>query len=440
MREAMATETPISELNGRDEVPFESEAAEHARRASDQTSVLDLLIILAERKRMIFRVTLAFALIAIIVSLVLPVRYTATVILLPPQQGSSASLALSSELGGIGGLGSMAGASRGLSALAGSALGFSSPNDMYVAMLKSDAVEDAMIEKYGLMKEYHKRYLSDTRKKFEHYTTINGSGKDRLIHISIEDHDPRRAAELANGYVAQFRKLTEHLAVTEASQRKDFFEEQLKQADQKLGDAEEALKETELKTGLIQVDSQARALIETVANLRAQIAAREMMIQGMHTYATGQNAQYAQAEQQLKSLRAQLAKLGGDQATADGLIVPKGKIPEASLEYLSKLRDVKYYEAIFEVLARQYELAKLDEAKEGAMVQVVAPAIPPDKKSFPKRALIVSCATVAGFLLAIFLALWQASLQRMEEDPETSSKLSILRRACSFRTRRMPQS
>lgn len=433
----MATETPISELNGRGDVPFESEAPEHARRAPDQVAVLDLLIIIAERKRMILKFTAVFALIALIVSLLLPARYTATVILLPPQQSSSMGMALASGLEGMGGLGSIAGASRGLSALAGSALGFSTPNDMYVAMLKSDAVEDGMVQKYGLMKEYHKRYLSDARKKFEHYTTINGSGKDRLIHISVEDHDPRRAAELANGYVAQFHDLTERLAVTEASQRRAFFGTQLKQANQQLGDAEESLKETELKTGLIQVDSQARALIETVANLRAQIAAREMILQGMQTYATGQNAQYAQAQQQLKSLRAQLAKLAGDRATADGLIVPKGKIPGAALEYLRKLRDVKYYEAIFEVLARQYELAKLDEAKEGALVQVVAPAVPPDKRSFPKRVLIVCCATVAGFLIAIFIALWLASLERMkQEDPGFSSKLSTLRRACAFRTRK----
>ena len=142
---------------------------------------------------------------------------------------------------------------------------------------------------------------------------MDGNAKDGLIHISVEDNDPRKAAAIANGYVEEFRNLSQNLAISEASQRRVFFEQQLEQAKDKLANAEEALKQTEQTTGLIQLDSQARALIETVATLRAQIAAREMMIQGMQTYATGQNAQMIQAQQELDSLRAQLAKLGGNQ-------------------------------------------------------------------------------------------------------------------------------
>lgn len=435
----MATETHISELNGRGDAPFESEMPERGSSSRDQISVIDLLIVVAERKRMIFLVTLAFAVIALVVSLLLPVRYKATVILLPPQQGSSMGMALASELGSVGGIGAIAGGSSGLSALAGSALGIGNTNDMYVAMLRSKTVEDAMVQHYGLMQEYQKHYLSDARKKFEDYTKVDGSGKDHLIHISVEDHDPRRAAELANGYVAQFRDLTQHMAITEAAQRRVFFGEQLKQANQNLENAEEAFKETEQKTGFIQLSSQARALIESAASLRAQIVGLETQIQGMQTYATGQNAQVARAQQELDSLRAQLARLTGSEEVDGGLIVPKGAIPSASLEYVRKLRDVQYYQAIFNVLARQFELAKLDEAKEGALVQIVDPAIPPDKKSFPKRLLIVGCAAVVGLLLAVCFAFWQASLRRLEDDPLTSSKLSILRRACSLRRQRTLQ-
>lgn len=428
----MATETPISDLNSRGEA-FGSNAPEHAPKTHDQLSVLDLLIILVERKRMIFWVTVAFALAAVVVSLVWPARYTATVLLLPPQQSSSMGMALASELGSMGGIGSLAGGSSGLSELAGSALGIGNTNDMYVSMLRSKAVEDAMVQQYGLMQEYHQHYLTDACKKFEHYSTVNGNGKDRLIHISVEDHDPRRAAELANGYVAQFRKLTEHLAITEAAQRRVFFADQLNQANQKLESAEEAFKETEQKTGFIEVNSQARALIESAAGLRAQIVSLETQIQGMRTYAGGQNAQLARAEQELDGLRGQLARLTGSEQNLDGLIIPKGQVPAASIEYMRKLRDVEYYQSMFNALARQLELAKLDEAKEGALVQVVDPAIPPDKRSWPKRTLIVACSTVLGFLIGIFVALWQASLQRMKVDPEASSKLAILRRACSIR-------
>ena len=292
-------------------------------------------------------------------------------------------------------------------------------------------------QQFGLMQEYNKRYLSDARKKFEHYASVDGSGKDGLIHISVEDHDPRRAAELANGYVDQFRELSERLAITEAGQRRMFFEQQLKQANQNLGAAEEALKETEQKTGLIEPDSQARALIESAAMLRAQITAREVQIQGMQTYATGQNAQLAEAQQELQSLKAQLAKLGGAGDDSSGIIVPKGEMTEAEMDYVRRLRDVKYYETIFDILARQFELAKLDEAKEGAVIQVVDPGAIPDKRSFPRRSLIVIGATFGGLIAGIFFVLFQTAFYRMRDAPQFSAKLARLRRAFVVRAPRV---
>lgn len=395
--------------------------------AADEISLLDVIIILAERKRTIFRITVIFAVLAIIVSLVLPKRYTASVVLLPPQQNSSLSAsALSSQLGNIGG---------GIAALAGGSLGLKNPNDMYVGMLKSRTVEDAMVEHFDLMREYRAKYPSDARKDFEGHVTIDGSGKDNLIHISIEDRDPNRAAELANGYIDQYRKLSEHLAITEASQRRLFFEQQLEQAKDKLADAEEALKETEQKTGLIQLDSQARALIESAVQLRAQIAAKEVQIQSLRTYATAENSELVQAQHELEGLHAQLDKLGGSANIDAGLMVPKGQVPAAGLEYVRKLRDVKYHEAVFEILARQFELAKLDEAKQGAVVQVVDAAIPPDRRSFPKRALIVIGATAVGLFFGVFLALVQASYEHLMRDSESASKFRHLRDVLRLRRR-----
>ncbi len=218
-----------------------------------------------------------------------------------------------------------------MAALAGSGLNLKNPNDMFIAMLKSRTVEDAMVQHFGLMQEYKQRYLSDACKALEKHATWDGNGKDGLIHISIEDHDPHRAAELANGYVDQLRKLSEGLALTEASQRRLFFEQQLQQVKDNLANAEEALKQTEQKTGLIQLDSQARALIESAAALRAQIAAKEVQIQSIRTFATSENSQLVQAQQELESLRTQLAKLGSSEDSDAGLMVPKGRVPEASL-------------------------------------------------------------------------------------------------------------
>jgi uncharacterized protein involved in exopolysaccharide biosynthesis len=407
-----------------------SELQEHADPSSvppsiapvsgdDEISLLDLLIVLAERKRIILSVTAAFAVIAIIVSLVLPPRYTATVTLLAPQQSSSMGAALASQLGNMG----------GMAALAGGSLGLKSPNDMYVAMFKSRTVEDAMVQHFGLMQEYHAKFSSDARKAFETHATVDGSAKDGMIHISVQDRDPRRAADIANGYVDQFRLQSQHLAITEASQRRLFFEQQLEQAKDNLANAEEAMKQTQQKTGVIQLDSQARALIESATSLRAQVAAKEVQIQGMRTYATGENSQVVQAQQELDSTRAQLAKLGGSEDSASGgIIVPKGQVPEAALEYVRKLRDVKYNETIFDILARQFEVAKLDEAKQGALIQVVDPAVSPDKRSFPKRGIIVMGATAAGFLTGIFIAFLLAGFRHLSADHETTLKLHLLRR------------
>jgi uncharacterized protein involved in exopolysaccharide biosynthesis len=393
-------------------------------KEDDEISLLDFLITLAERKRLILAVTTVVVCIGIIASLLLPLRFAATCTILPPQQNSSMNATLAAQLGNLG----------GMSALAGGALGMKNPNDMFVALMRSRTVEDSIVQRYGLVGEYHAHYLSDARRKLEQNARIDGDGKDGLIRISIEDPDPKRAAELANGYVDQFRDLSEHLAITEASQRRLFFERQLEQAKDNLANAEEALKETEQQTGLIQVDSQTRALIESAASLRAQIAAKEVQIRSLQTFATAQNAQLVQAEQELEGLEAQLAKLSGSGAGSDAsLMIPRGKVTEAGLEYVRKLRDVKYYETIFDLLARQYEMAKLDEAKEGALIQVVDPAIPPDRRSSPKRTLIVLGSTVLGLMLGVAIALVQATFERMNEDMENRQKLNIFWQKISFR-------
>jgi uncharacterized protein involved in exopolysaccharide biosynthesis len=395
-------------------------AAQPHEKPEDEISLLDILIVLARRKWLILKITFGLAIVALIVSLLLPKRYTAVTTVLPPQQSSSLSSALMSQIGNLGSLG----------ALAGSSIGLKNPNDMFVAMFKSRTVEDAMIERFGLMQEYHQKYMSTARKAFEGYATVESGTKDNLIHISLEDKDPKRAAEMANAYVEEYRKLSEHLAIGEASQRRLFFEQQLEQAKDNLANAEEGLKETQQKTGMIQLDSQARALIESAAQLRAQITAKEVQLQGMRTYATSENADVVQSQQELDSMRAQLAKLGGNaDDTSGGLILPRGQVPQVGIEYVRKLRDVKYYETIFEILARQFELAKLDEAKEGALIQVVDPAIVPDYKSFPKRGLITILAAVAGLFIGVFVALFKEGMERLRQDPEQSERLDILRRA-----------
>jgi uncharacterized protein involved in exopolysaccharide biosynthesis len=420
----MTTET--MQLDGNSAARPSTAAGNAAAEASDDTiSVLDILIVLAGRKGFILKVTAASALLAVLVSLILPARYAATVTILTPQQSPSMSAALSAQLGNLGSMASLA---------SGAGLSFKNPNDPYIGMLTSRSVEDAMVKNFDLMGEYHVKRLSDARKKFEKHVTIDGSGKDSMIHITIVDRDPQRAALLANGYVDQFHNLSRRLALTEASQRRLFFEQELELAKSRLAEAEEAMKQTEQSTGLIEVNSQAKALIDSAAILRAQIATKEVMIQGMETYATGENAQLVMARQELESMRGQLAKLGGStDSGSGGFILPKGMVPEAATEYIRKMRDVKYRETVFDILARQFEAAKLDEAKQGAIIQVVDAATAPDKRIFPKRGLIVVGTTVAGFFLANLAALFLVFFQHLKDDPESSRKLGALRKALSIR-------
>jgi tyrosine-protein kinase Etk/Wzc len=416
----MKTETPIPEASEHDEFPAVGSIDVHDGKGDEDISLLDLLILLAERKRIILAVTASFAILAALISLVLPKSYTGMVTLLPPQDNSS--------------LGSMSSQMGGMAALLTSGLGLKSSNDMYVALFKSRTVEDAMVQHFGLMQQYDSKYLSDAVKDFESHAMVDGSGKDGLIRVSVTDRDPNRAAELANGYVDQFRELSKHLAVTEASQRRLFFQQELEEAKNELANAEEALKKQEQETGVTQLDLQARELTQSAATLRGEIAAKKVEIEGMQAYATGENSQLVIAQRELESLRAQLAKVGGSEdAPGSELVIPKGKVPEASLEYVRKLRDVKYYETIFDILARQFELAKLDEAKQGSLIQVVDPAIVPDRRSFPKRAIIVIFATVIGMFFGLLTALVQGAYQHLGDRPGTKSKMQLLGKSLSLR-------
>jgi tyrosine-protein kinase Etk/Wzc len=394
-------------------------ATHEAAESSNDISLVDLLIVLGRRKKFLAVSTLAVFAVALIVTLLIPKRYTATITVLPPQQGSSLSSALLSQVGNLGALGSLAGGS----------LGLKNPADMTIALLKSRSVEDAMIQRFDLMKLYKEKRLSDARKSLENHTSIESNIKDGLIRIEIEDRDPKRASDMANAYVDEYQKFSQHLAIGEAGQRRLFFEHQLVGAKNDLAGAEEALKASQQKSGMIQLDSQAKALIESVAALRAEITAKEVEISSLSLSETSNNPDIRMAREQLAALQSQLRRIGGTQSGEDSdLIVPRGKIPQAGMDYVRKLRDVKYNEMIFEILAKQFEVAKIDEAREGAIIQVVDAAVPPDKKSFPKISLIVPAATLIWFVLAISGILFLQGIRRASRRPEDYRKLQAFKR------------
>jgi tyrosine-protein kinase Etk/Wzc len=385
-----------------------------------EVSLLDILAVLLERKRFIVRFVSGAAVLAIVVSLLLPVQYEAKIVLLPPAQNSSIGSSLLGQLGGLGALGSLA-------SLAGGGLSLKNPADMYVSLLTSRTVEDAMIQRFGLMQEYHEKRMSDARKAFEHRSTAVAGSKDGLIRLTVEDHDPKRAAELANGYVEEFRKLSGSLAITEAARRRLFFEQQLQQSKESLTAAEDAMTKTQESTGVLQIDSQARALIESAAILRGQVVAKQVQIEGMRSFATDDNPNVILAKQELAALQSQLDRVAGSkQDLGSDINMSKGRVTQSGMEYLRRFRDLKYQETIFELLAKEFEVAKLDEAREGAIVQVVDVAVPPDRKSSPHRTLIVIGTTILSFFVAVFWVLVRRGMKRTFEQPENRRRLDAI--------------
>jgi len=379
---------------------------------------------IADRWLAVLCITVGSAVLALAISFFLQPRYTATVSFLVPKRNSSLGFTLTSQFSAPPELGAL----RSLSGQP------ARPQDLYIGMLESQAIEDAVVIRFDLMQEYHARRLSDARRALEQHVLLDGDGVGGLIIIDVDDREPGRAASIANTYVAELRTMLDRLAVTEAARRRIFYEKEMEQSKQRLEGAEQALMETERATAVIQPDSQARVLIEAAANLRGSIAAKEVQIQGMRTYATGDNAQLVAAREELKGLQSELDRLGGAAKSEGDLVLPRGRLTQAGLEYARRLREVKYYETLYEALAGQMEVASLDQAKQGSLIQVVDPALPPDRRSFPQRGSITLGALVAGLLGGISYAFCAAGLRHLLAQPEVRGKLLYIRHMLSGKT------
>jgi tyrosine-protein kinase Etk/Wzc len=390
------------------------------RNREREMDSLDVLLVLSRYKQTILAVTLATTILAAIVSLLLPKMYTATTTILPPQQNQSAATALVGQIGVLNGL-------------SGSDLGLKNPSDLFVALLKSRSVQDGIIDQYDLRHEYWVKQYEDARKKLNSRSSIS-AGDEGLISISVSDGKPERAAELANAYVEQLRKLNQNLAVSEAGQRRLFYEQKLADEREDLAHAELALKQAQDKTGLIQPDAQSRAIIDAVAGTRAQVGIKEVQLQAMRTYATPNNPDLKRAEQELAALRGQLARLErntGEMGNGN-LEIPTRRLPEVELDYIRSARDLKYHEALYDFLSKQLEAARIDEAKEAVVVQVVDRAVPPEKKSSPRRALIVLVSAAVVFILSCLWALLTEAFHRRQQDPEQRERFAMLRHSLKF--------
>jgi tyrosine-protein kinase Etk/Wzc len=379
-----------------------------------EVGLIDVLTQLAQRKWLIGTMTALAMLTGVILGLVLPVRYTATTKLMPPQQIQSTASMMMNQLANIG-AGSLAAVASGGGLL-------KNPNDIYIGLLNSRPVADAIIQQFSLVAAYRAKDLTAARKRLAHYTTV-ASEKNGFIAVSVTDKDRQRVAEMANAYTKELRTITKTLAVTEAAQRRLFYEDQLKQAKEALLVAEESFQQVQQVRGLVQLDAQAKAMIESLALLRAQVAAKEVEVQALRSYSTEHNPEVELAQGELASLRGAAARLEQRNHSSGFADLGLGDVPGAGMEYLRAEHELKYRQAMFDLLIKQYDAARLDEAKDAAIIQVVEPAIPPDHKTSPNRISIFLFFTVSGFLGA---CLYLYACNAIERNLKLSQSLTNL--------------
>ncbi len=361
--------------------------------AAPEVNAFDLLVAVAKHKKPILWASVSVGLLVLGISLLLPNMYTATTRILPPQQTQSLASAMMGQLGP-------------LASLAGHDLGLKNPNDIYVAMLESRVAGDALVQRFGLMRQYRSRSIGKARQELARRTAVL-NGKDGILSVQYDDEDPRRAADICNAYTEELSTISRTLAISEAAQRRLFYESQLRLAREQLSDAETALRDTQESTGLIEPGAQAKAIIDSVAGLRAQLAVKEVQLNAMSAFETGDNPDYVRTQREIYGLRIQLSHLERDSgAKRKGeLQVATEKVPEAGMEYLRRYRELKYRETIFELVAKQFELAKMDEVRDVAVIQVLDPAIPPEKKSHPSRLGMMLAGLLGTALAAMLIAI-----------------------------------
>ena len=428
-------------------MPEEQKKAEDNMEEEEEgINLLDYLIVLAKRIKLIIALTLLVAIITAIHAFFLPNIYvTEAKILPPPEQNWRVQAELARNLGGFVGLGNDM---------------FGGSQILYVELLKSNLIFDRIVKRFGLMdrdtvdnvknwiiKKFgsmDRDKVDDFKKRIQARENLHDmvsfspdSGRKKgpldiltqnspLITITVKDKDKELAANIANAFIEELNNRLQELAVTDAAQRRLFFEKQVKQAREALIQSEEAMREFQEKTGALKVEAQAGAVIESIGKLRAEISAKEVELSVMKTYSTLNNPDLQRVSDTIKGLKTELTKLEQKGGQNPDPIITTGRMPALSIDYARKLRDLKYNESLYEAMAKQYEMAKIDEAKDPVVVQVIDKAEPFSRKVGPMRRKMVMKNTLMTFIFSIIIAFlleyferWQAKSSENRETIKT---------------------
>jgi uncharacterized protein involved in exopolysaccharide biosynthesis len=363
--------------------------------------LVDLLLPLVGAWKLLVIGPILVCILAYGVALLIAPTFTARTTFLPPQQQQSTA---ASALASLGALSSLAGAA-----------GVRTPADQYVALLQSRNVEDRLVESFKLVEVYGAPHATKARELLERKTRIAAGRKDGIITIDVDDVSPQRAADIANAYVVELGRVTAHLALTEAQQRRVLFEGQLRQTRDRLTAAQLQLQSSGFNASTLRAEP--KAMAEGYARLRAEVTAAEVRSQALRRTLTDSAPE---VQQQLATLSALRSELLRQEAKLE---------PEASADYIGKYREFKYQETLFELFARQYEMARLDESKEGALIQVIDRAEPPVVRSAPFRTTIALTAAAAAAVVLLLSLLLRHLWRRVAADPANAQLMQELRDA-----------
>src|SRR6056297_701022 len=390
----------------------------------DEIDLLDLLIVLAKRKKLIIGITTLFALASIAYALLATPIYRADTSIMPPTSNKQSQMMSMMAQAGVPSF---------ASGLATDALGIKTPGELVVGLVNSRNIQDRLIKRFDLVNRFEAENTEATRLTLSNITSANTDTKTGLVNISVMNEDPVFSSNLTNAYVNELQNFIQEIAISDVAQKRLFLEDQVKETHIKLLQAENDLMKYQEKTGIIDAKSQASAVMENVADLRATIASKEVELNTVKTFATGNNPKVRSLKAELEGLRDQLSQLQAKTESDPSYAVGLNELPDAGMEYLRKLRDQKFYETLYGMLLKQFEQAKMAEAQEPAIIQVIDEAVPPQIKTKPKRKQIVILATVLGFFLSIFLAFVMEFFAKASQDSERKEKLDKLRSHLSMK-------
>jgi len=378
--------------------------------SGEEINLLTYWSVLVRRKKLIGLIVAVAFVCSVITSLLLPKKYDVTVSLMPPDSNNDAMSAAASLMSGAAGalLGSSAGALG---------LGAASPTDIWMGVLKSNSVRDAIIERFDLKKKFGVDAIEDARLILDKMVKIDKS-KEEIVSITVEDRDPVETARIAKAFIEELDRVSRNLSMTEGRKTRIFVERRLSETKAALAKLEEDFKRFQMENGAVKLDEQSKAIVEAIGTVKGQLMAKEVELQTLLSYATPANPQVQLLKTEVEELKAKLKELeeGQDGSRNNGIFIPTKRFPDISIQYVRLVRDIKVQQTLFELLTQQYEMASIQEAKDTPTAQVLDDARVPEKKAKPKRAMIVAVSTFTALLVAVFLAFFLQYLEDLKTE------------------------